>query len=236
MSLLTKTGQEARESANQVPKKKVDFDKDYIKLKTDQSVRVKLMGTEDYVEFMQHNLFRDGGNGILPQPCIEPLGKECAFCIASQSGVEGFDELRAKKRYLFAFYDIDNQQVRYFNASKNQGQKIMSTIEEYSEEVDEYAFKFVRTGEGTATSYDLNLIPKLKDEAGKEGFELAKEESVEIKDFEEMLIPRTYEQQIDQLRKAGFPVADYFDVMEIEDEEGNVSVDVDSEETPVKEF
>jgi hypothetical protein len=147
------------------------------------------------------------------------------LCIASNSGIEGFDKLKAKKRYIFALYDIDMKQVRFWDCSKTQATKMISDIEEYKESIldgDVLAFNFKRTGNKTETVYSLNPILKL-DEKGKEGFASADEVQVEIKDFEAVLIPRTVEQQIEALKQAGFPVDDYFsDAISNTDVEGDV--------------
>lgn len=218
-SLFTAVGTQAKESAN---KKGVDLKTAYIRLKENESVRVRVLGVTDYVEFMSHG---DFNLGIYNQPCIAPLGQECAMCIAANSGVEGFDKLYAKKRYIFALYDIDMKAIRYWDASKTQAAKLISQIEDYAESITDIAFNFKRTGTGTDTSYSLNPILKL-DAAGKEGFESGDEVKVEMSHYESVLIPRTFEQQVEALGKAGFPVAEFFG-------EVLAASDVDGSENPL---
>lgn len=218
MSLFTAVGQEAKKSAN---KKGVDLKTAYIRLKENEAVRVRLLGVTDYVEYKAHG---DFNLGIFTQPCIEPTGQECPMCIAANSGIEGFDRLKAKKRYIFAFYDIDMKQIRFWDASKSQATKMIAQIEEYADSINEIAFTFKRTGTKTETSYNLMPILKL-DAAGKEGFESANGLKVEMSHFEDVLIPRTPEQMIEALEKAGFPVADFF---------GTTAKDVDVEPTNVE--
>ena len=203
MSLFTAIGQEAKESAN---KKGVDLKTAYIRLKENESVRVRVLGVTDYVEYKAHG---DFNLGIYTQPCIAVTGQECPMCIASNSGIEGFERLKPKKRYIFALFDIDMKQVRYWDASKSQATKLISQIEEYADSLGEIAFNFKRTGTKTDTSYNLNPILKL-DAKGKEGFEAGSEVVVELKDFESVLIPRTPEQQVEALQNAGFPVHEFF--------------------------
>jgi uncharacterized Rmd1/YagE family protein len=230
MSLFTATGQQAKESAS---KKNVDLKTAYIRLKENESVRVRILGLTDYVEYKAHG---DFNLGIYTQPCITPMtGELDPLCVASNSGVEGFDKLKPKKRYIFAMFDIDMKQIRYWDCSKTQATKLIGDIEEYQENIlsedksDLIAFNFKRTGQKTETVYSLNPILKL-DAKGREGFDLADELQVEMKDFESVLIPRTVEQQIEALKQAGFPVGEYFA------ETGVEPTDVDGDENPIDNF
>ncbi|WP_353856803.1 hypothetical protein [Bacillus sp. Bos-x628] len=230
MSLFTATGDQAKESAS---KKNVDLKTAYIRLKENESVRVRVLGLTDYVEYKSHG---DYNLGIYNQPCLTPAtGEVDPLCVAANSGVEGFDKLKAKKRYIFALYDIDMKAIRFWDASKTQANKLISEIEEYKDSIisDDYsdliAFNFKRTGDKTETVYSLLPIMKL-DKSGKEGFASGDEVKVELKDFESVLIPRTPEQQIEALKNAGFPVEDYFSSEEIS------ATNVDGDENPTQEF
>ncbi|MDR7207619.1 hypothetical protein [Priestia megaterium] len=228
MTLFTATGEEAKKSASA---KNVDLKTAYIRLKENEAVRVRVLGLTDYVEYRSHGNYN---LGIYNQPCRVPLDGELdPLCVAAKSGIEGFDQLVAKKRYIFALYDIDKKMVRFWDASKNQATKMIADIEEYADSLDEIAFNFKRTGTKTDTVYSLNPILKL-DASGKEGFEAGAEEKVELSHFESVLIPRTVEQQIEALRQAGFPVDEYFDVTgkEVSDEE----LDLEADENPMENF
>jgi hypothetical protein len=227
MSLFTATGEQAKESAN---RKNVDLKTAYIRLKENESVRVRVLGLTDYVEYMAHG---DFNLGIYNQPCTKPLtGKEDPFCVAA--GVEGFEKLKAKKRYIFALYDIDKKTVRYWDASKAQATKMIADIEEYKQDIGEVAFNFKRTGTKTDTVFSLNPILRL-DEAGKEGFAAGDEAVIELADFESVLIPRTEEQQIALLKQAGFPVHEFFTVSEAGSESEAVDLSK-GEENPLEEM
>jgi len=227
MSLFTATGEQAKQSAS---KKNVDLKTAYIRLKEGESVRVRVLGLTDYVEYKAHG---DFNLGIYTQPCITPqTGELDPLCIASKSGVEGFEKLAPKKRYIFALYDIDMKAVRFWDCSKTQATKMIDDIEEYKESIldgDVLAFNFKRTGNKTETVYSLNPILKL-DEKGKEGFASADEVQVEMKDFEAVLIPRTVEQQIEALKQAGFPVDEYFNAESITD------TDIEGDVDPTDDF
>lgn len=231
MSLITATGQQAFDSAT---KKNVDLKKVYIRLKDGESVRVRLLGVSDTSvgEFKAHG---DFNKGIYTAPCIEPMGVECPYCVASNSGVEGWDTFYARKRYLILFLDIDAQAVRVWDASKQQGEAMLKLMEEYSESIDDMAFTFKRTGAGASdTSY--NLIPILKLNAeGKELFEKAGEIEIPVNFFDTVLIPRTREQMIENLKKADFPVEDFFGDIKAESKEETSSPDLDKQSTEVSE-
>lgn len=215
MSLLTARGEEAVASATQ---KNVDLKKVYIRLKDGDSVRVRLLAVRpDTVgEFKAHG---DYNKGIYTAPCIEPMGVECPYCVASKSGVEGWDNFYARKRYLILFLDIDAQAVRVWDASKQQGEAMLNLLKEYSDSIDDMAFTFKRTGSGASdTAYHLLPILKL-DAQGKEKFAEAGNLEIPENFFDSVLIPRKREDMIENLRKAGFPVADFFDA-EVSTEEG----------------
>lgn len=206
-SLFTAKGNEAVESAS---KKNIDLKKVYIRLKDGEAVRVRLLGiTDDTVrEYMAQG---DFNLGIYTQPDISPLlgGQPSPLTVASKSGIEKFEKLYSKKRYLIVFADIDSGELRVFDGSKGQGQQIQDLMKEYDESKDEVAFTFKRTGTKTDTAYNLIPIMKLKPE-DKDKFEEAGKLQVPSDFLDNVLIPRTKEQQIELLEKAGFPVKDFF--------------------------
>lgn len=210
MGVVTAKGKAARESA-QKKGSTIDFKKVYIRLKDGDSVRVRLLSSEDYVEYMAHG---DYNKGIYTQPCIKPAGEKCGHCDANDAKDEDWKNLYAKKRYLFAFADIDEGMVRVFDATKGQAQGIIDTIEQYAEDINDVAFTFKRTGDKKETSYGLNPILKLKP-ADKEKFDKFNEVAVEEELYETILQPRTRLQQIQELKKAGFPVETIFSAEEI---------------------
>lgn len=224
--LFTATGADAKKSANH---KGVDLKAVMIRLKENEAVRVRLLGVTDYVEYMAQG---DFNLGIFTQPMIDNvIGHDSPLTVASKSGVEGFDKLYPKKRYIFAMYDIDMKAIRYWDCSKTQATKMISDIEEYADNIGEIAFNFKRTGTKTETVYSLNPILKL-DEKGKEGFASGDEVTVELTNFESVLIPRSVAQQIEALKNAGFPVEEYFTVSADE----GTAVDVEGDENPTDEF
>ncbi|MCW2278698.1 hypothetical protein [Heliophilum fasciatum] len=225
MGVITAKGKDAKESVNK-RNSAIDFKKVFIRLKDGDSVRVRLLSPEDYVEYRAHGLYQQG---IYTQPCIEPAGQKCAHCEAAKAGVEEFESLRARKRYLFAMADIDEGMVRIFDASQGQAHGLIQTIEQYQEDLAELAFVFKRTGTKVDTTFTLNPIIKLKPD-DREKFNRFDKGAVEDEIYEAVLQPRTRQQQIEELEKAGFPVERCF-TNELPDA-GVTPIDESTEELP----
>lgn len=219
MSVVTARGKKAKESATK-KNLNIDFKKIFIRLKDGDSVRVRILSAEDYVEYLAHGNYN---LGIFTQPCNKPAGNPCAMCEAGNSGEEGWEAIKARKRYLFAFADIDDGSIRVFDATKGQATGLIDTIEQYAEDIEGVAFTFKRTGNKTETAYTLNPILKLKP-ADKEKFDKFDGAMVEDEFFETVLQARSFEQQVEELKKNGFPVNNHFDVQMEENTEDNEGV------------
>lgn len=220
MSLITAKGNEAVESAT---KAKVDLTKVMIRLKDGESVKVRLLSSEDFVEYQAISSF---GLGVYTQPSREPLGEKDYFVEASKladakaGGVdETFKELFPRKRYLIAMADVETGALRAWDASKAQFNSFVAALEEYKEIIDdkeEIVFNFKRTGNKTDTTYSLSPVmrPKAVD---LEGFHKFDDVVADIPFFESLLIPRTPELQVTVLKENGFPVEQYFPEIKLED-------------------
>lgn len=229
MGLIKAKGQQAVESA---ASSNVDLSAVMIRLKDGESVRVRLLTSEDYVEY---EAIGDFQLGVFTQPTREDkdyfveAGKLAKAKAANVD--EKFEGLYPKKRYLVAFVDLKESIVRYWDASKTQFNSFVSQIEDYKEMIDdkeEAVFTFKRTGNKTETSYTLQYVPKpKKDEL--ETFHEFDETVVDIPDFESVLRPRSAELQVGVLKEAGFPVEDYFPEVKLEDKEDSAEEDAVSE-------
>lgn len=214
MSIITARGKAAKESATK-QRQNIDFKKVFIRLKDGESVRVRLLSDVDYIEYKAHGSFN---KDIYTQPCITPTGEACALCEAAQytgevddQGTPVWKQLNGKKRYVFAFADIDEGSVRVFDGSKNQAQKLIAQIDEYAEDLTNVAFTFKRVGSGKDTSYTLNPILRLKKD-DQEKFDAFEGQKVEDAFFITVLQARSRDKQIEELDKAGFPVGKVFGV------------------------
>lgn len=236
-NIFTKRGQEAKESMEQSGG--VDLKEVYIRMKDGESVRVRVLSPMDYVEYLAVG---DFNLGIYTQPSLIPLGKPDAFAEAKAIAdeVAGDDEnhplfpftrLYGKKRYVFAFADLDTGKLRVWDASKKQAKGVITTIEKYKEDIGDTAFDFSRTGNKLETVYALDPILRLKGD-DVEKFDKLGELTVEDELFNQVLIARTYEQQVEILEKAGFPVEEYFDVTATDEEAEDATTEVSEEELP----
>ena len=218
MSIIMGRGEEAKK-AIESNGGSLDLKKAFIRLKAGQSIRVRLLTKFDYVAYKAHGHYT---NGIFTQPCIKVAGDRCLLCEAANydgdlvekddKGKSVWNSMYAKKRVLFAFVDLDEDMLRVFDATKNQADGLIATIDEYADDLGSIAFTFKRTGERNETTYSLNpIMPKRMAEV-QEVFDKwdGKEVSDEI--FLEALQARTTEEQAKELQKAGFPVKDVFGI------------------------
>lgn len=200
-SVFTSMGSNAAMSAE---KDKLRF----IKLDDGKSIRVRVATDHDVAEYLAHG---DFNLNIFPTPCIGVMGEDCPLCTAAKSGVEGFEKLYAKQRYMFFFYDLDAGAFLPFDATKQQAKDILSNIRDYADSLDAVAFNFKRTGTSTATKYTLSPILRMSAD-DKAKFDAMPAEGVTPKMFEDAISIRPAAQMIADLAKAEFPVDKFFDV------------------------
>lgn len=232
MSLITAKGNEAVASA---AKSAVDLEKVMIRLKDGDSIKVRLLGTEDFVEYKAVSGFN---LGVYTQPSLEPLGQKDYFVEASKLAKDGkvdekFKVLYPRSRYLVAMADIGTGIVRVWDASKAQFNKFVSDLEEYKEIIadgEELVFTFKRTGNKTETSYSLSPVMRLKAD-DKAGFHKFDGQEVEIALFESVLQPRTPKLQVSVLKEAGFPVEQYFPEVDLSEDAETAETTADAEPT-----
>ena len=210
--MFTARGQQAKE---QLEKKKVDLKNAYLRMKSGDSVKVRVLSPMDYVEYLAHSSFT---HKVYTQPCVSVIGKECALCEASKSGVEGFDVLYPRKRYIFVFADMTSGELKALDVSKNQAKKLIADIEEYKDELGEIAFNLKKTGEGTNTGYSLSPILRMKGDEPAQ-FEACGDLEVTDEYLNTILTPRTLELQVRTLKEAGFPTDEYFPHVTLEERE-----------------
>lgn len=233
MSLISKRGQEVKEAVN---KDNIDLKKVYIRLKDGQSVRVRLLGVQDYVQYKAHS---NGYNfGIFTQPCLAPTGVDCPLCKAYEHDKEEYKDLRPSNRYLVAMADLDEGMIRVWDCSKTQLRNLISQIEEYAEQIqdkdEEMMFTFKRTGTKTSTTYTLSPIISKK-AIGELAVAYHKFDDVEVEDsfFEGCLVPRSESIIMNALKQAGIPVEEIFPnyVFEEAEEAGEVE-DLEDDNMP----
>jgi hypothetical protein len=219
MSVITAKGSQAKENANK--KGKVDTKKIYLRLKENQSHRVRLLSVEDYVEYQAVG---DFNLGIYNQAVTE----NSPLSVAHAKGGEKFKNLYKKSRYVFVFGSLETGELVAWDASKTQAKALISTIEEYAEVIDEISFNFKRTGDKTETVYSLNPIIKMKPE-DKEKFEAFNGQEVEMDFFESIIQTKDDKFLAKLLKEAGFDVATFLPHIDISDADESEGTDESAE-------
>jgi hypothetical protein len=213
MSIFSSIGENVANSFIETPQQenqeRIDFKKLYINLKDAESILVRFLGHADVVEYKSHSSWE---KSLHNQTCTRKNG-ECAYCqaasYAKDNGMEDWN-VYAKSRFLFAMYDLEKQEIRLFNASKNQAKVLFSTISEYKDDLDTTSMKFSRSGNKTETTYTLAPQLRIKDKKIQEAFDAASGLKVDEKTFEKALIVRTFNGQVKHLKELGFPVEKVF--------------------------
>lgn len=232
MGLVTKRGQEVKEAVN---KDSIDLKKVFIRLKDGQSIKVRLLGVQDYVQYRAH---ANGFNfGIYSQPCLAPTGVECPLCKAYEHDKEAYKDLRPSNKYLVAMADLEEGMIRVWDCSKNQLKNLIAQISEYEEDIaagEEMMFTFKRTGTKTSTTYTLSPIINKKQRADLEdNYHKFDDMVVEDSFFEGCLVPRSESIIMNALKQAGLPVETIFPDYVFEEATENGSVDpVDDGDMP----
>lgn len=199
MTIITAKGESIKDSLIRQTQA-INLDKVFIHLKDGESLKVRLLSSADYVEYMAHGLYK---RGIYTQPCIKPAGESCAYCEAAKAGIKEFKALRAYPRYLFAMADMQVGAVRVFDATRRQAVQLMDTIADYTEYLGEVVFQLKRTGSSLDTKYFLNPIIKPGPEDLK-AFKQFDGHTIDDSFYDEVVPPKTREEQIKELQKAGF--------------------------------
>ena len=232
MGLVTKRGQEVKEAVN---KDSIDLKKVFIRLKDGQSIKVRLLGVQDYVQYKAH---ANGFNfGIYSQPCLAPTGVECPLCKAYAHDKQAYKDLRPSNKYLVAMADLEEGMIRVWDCSKNQLKNLIAQISEYEEDIasgEEMMFTFKRTGTKTSTTYTLSPIINKKQRADLEdNYHKFDDMVVEDSFFEGCLVPRSESIIMNALKQAGLPVETIFPDYVFEEATENGSVDpVDDGDMP----
>ena len=232
MGLVTKRGLEVKEAVN---KDSIDLKKVFIRLKDGQSIKVRLLGVQDYVQYKAH---ANGFNfGIYSQPCLAPTGVECPLCKAYEHDKEAYKDLRPSNKYLVAMADLEEGMIRVWDCSKNQLKNLIAQISEYEEDIaagEEMMFTFKRTGTKTSTTYTLSPIINKKQRADLEdNYHKFDDMVVEDSFFEGCLVPRSESIIMNALKQAGLPVETIFPDYVFEEATENGSVDpVDDGDMP----
>jgi len=186
----------------------VDLKNAFIRLKDGESIHVRLLTDEDFIEYVSHESL---AHKIYEMPCITPLGQDCPLCKASKVGGDEWNKaLYPRSRYMFAMADLDSGELKIFKATKSQARGLVETIQECPDELNEVAFVFKRTGNTKSTVYSLNAMTTKKFKEVEDAFAKFDGKEADIPFYEERLTPKSAPYLVHLLEEAKFPIEEHF--------------------------
>lgn len=224
MSIFVKKGKEVAQQEEQIDRKKVlRF------LKSGESIKVAILSAEDFGEYMQHGGYTLSNKyQVYNMPCLKHLGKPDLYDEAvplmyndAKEAEKAGDkqraeelrliagELRAKKRMLFGFVDLETGEQIVVDVTRGQGENLVDTILEYEDSITEYPFLLEKKGTKANTTVTLSPIVNMKKLTKTEqaNFEAVKGNKFDQSLFEKIFFVKPEEQQIQDLIKIGFDVS-----------------------------
>lgn len=264
VSYVFKKGKEAREY---MEAQNNDFSKQLVKIKSGDSLFVKLAGVEDYVLYYAHSAFGSFRTTL----CHDKAGKGAdLYCKASELLYKDYfaerdrlkeagksdkeikkatEELRqaaytlkAKPRYLMAFFSVDTGEQILIDVTENQGDAIIKSIDKYGKKRDERAFELAKVGESTKTTFTLTPVLDMDDDLDdkqRKTFEKLVEEGAAVDDeaYGNVFQFRDKAGQVADLKLHGFDV-ERLGIEEVRkgDEADGEAEPVEGEEDPEDKF
>lgn len=137
--------------------------------------------------------------------------------------------LKAKKRYLIGFVDLDTKQPMIIDVTENQAKDIIGEIKKKAKKIEKYPFILSKDGNGQATKVSLDIVLYDPDEDDKDPltpqqrkhFEESAGFQFDFDLFEKVLKVNDEEQQIQDLIRFGFDVSRLGVDLKGADPEGN---------------
>lgn len=219
---------------------------EFTSFKSGSKFYVKVLGDRDIKPFYSYGIF-NVVNSFVPdkQPKRDKYGNpiddltpwDLAYKYYKDKSQDWTDEYsqeaskyRAKLRFAMGFYDLTSGEQIVIDVSKNQAQAIHGVIKKFAGRLDKMAFELTKTGKSTSTTVSLTpvMFPNedLTDEQ-RANLDKAPEEFDHAK-FEGINYEASYDEQVENLIKAGFdinliglkpPTKEAEDVNEEDDEE-----------------
>ena len=198
---------------------------EFTSFKSGSKFYVKVLGDRDIKPFYSYGIF-NVVNSFVPekQPKRDKFGNpiddltpwDLAYKYHKDKSKDWTDEhsqeaskYRAKLRFAMGFYDLTSGEQIVIDVSKNQAQAIHGVIKKFAGRLDKMAFELAKTGKGTSTTVSLTpvMFPEedLTDEQ-RANFDKAPEEFDHAK-FEGINYEASYDEQVENLIKAGFDIS-----------------------------
>lgn len=209
--LLQNIGQNALDELN---KKNIDFTKVLKRLKSGESVNVKIISDNEVASYKMHSIYQV----LNTTPCTD----DCVVCssveyLREQIKLEQNEDkkkemdnlaynLSAKQRFLMGFVDLSTGEPIIMDLSKKQAQGLYNTIKKYEKKIHTMAFELSKTGEGTSTTLILSPIIDADDLSSSEqsNFEKAKDvKSIDAELYNAVIYKPSKESVVAQLLDLG---------------------------------
>lgn len=181
-------------------------------LKAGDSIVVSIPSTEEVAQVYMHGVFGIFNSCQCTKEDLYDKAVDYLYNLANAETNEDKKkelkdkayQLKAKPRFLFGFYDLENGEPLLIDASKKQGQSLFAIISEYADELGQYAFKLSKAEGGV-----LSLTPILKGLTAthKENFEATKGKELDATLYEKAVFKRDTNGQVEDLKKFGFDVS-----------------------------
>jgi hypothetical protein len=219
LNLIANKGRAAAESAMSEGGKAFES---LVSFKSGTTYVVRVPSLNDFVEYFCHSVFkvfystvctRTAGKDDLYDKAVALLYDDANRAkdaeneeLAKELRDQAY-QLKAKPRYLFGFFNLDDGEPILIDVSKKQAQALITAIDKYEKRVDLMAFELSKTGSGTGTT--VNLLPMLEDlsTTHQKNFEATKGKEFPGDLYGKVLYAKDESKQVEDLVKFGFDVS-----------------------------
>ncbi len=228
MSLFTKRGAEAVESAQTGKEEKVSA---HVKFNSGTTLKLRIKSAGDVVEYYAHGLFNPSVKTFAPQitpernakgyvtanPSVWDRASDLLYKEASEEkDATKADDIRksaydfkSKPRYLFAFVNLETGEDAFVDLTKKQADGVLVAVKKYAKKIDTVAFELSKAGASTNTVVSLTPILDMDDDltdAERANFAKVTEEPFDFGKFEDFVYLADEAEQTKNLVIAGFDI------------------------------
>ena len=208
---------------------------EFTPLKSGTTLRVKVKGTEDIMQYFGYGVFKKVNTFVAKNPSVRndrgfvednptPWDQAAAYYYtkareAEESGAskEEVDKIRStayqyagKERYAIGFHDLTSGKDIVVDFTRNQAKDVYAVIEKDASKIDKLAFELSKTGARQDTAVTLmpiiDMDEDLTDEERK-NFDAAKGQPFNSEMFDGLLYEADEQEQIEFLTTSWFDVS-----------------------------
>lgn len=222
MSYIAKKGKAAAESAK-ADNSTVDYSNYLKSFRSGTNYVVRVPSAEDYVEYWNHSVYKV----FYSCPCMKAAGQgedlydKAVDVIYNEANklddgdekdklLEQARQLKARPRYLFGFFDLEDGEPFVIDVSKNQAQTFINAIEKFEKKISKVAFEIEKQGSGTSTTVSMTPVMDMEEDLNdkqKENFEATADKEFPEEIFENVLRIKPENDQLADLKNFGFDVS-----------------------------